>query len=44
MKKYLIKRIKSLPQIKDFAKNKISKKTWNWLENGAEWGNTTKSK
>jgi len=42
MKKYLIKKIKSLPQVKEFAKNKISKKTWNWLENGAEWGNTSK--
>jgi isopentenyl diphosphate isomerase/L-lactate dehydrogenase-like FMN-dependent dehydrogenase len=41
MKKYF-KNIKSLPQIKVLAKKKIFKKAWNWLENGSEWGNTTK--
>ncbi len=41
MKKYLDKKIKSLPQLKSLAKKNIFKKAWNWLENGAEWGNTT---
>tara|TARA_A100001015_G_scaffold290179_1_gene362872 strand:- start:10 stop:1011 length:1002 start_codon:yes stop_codon:yes gene_type:complete len=41
MKKYFNKNIKCLPQIKEFAKKKISLKTWNWLENGSEWGNTS---
>lgn len=40
MKKYFNDKIKCLPQIKEFAKKRISIKTWNWLENGSEWGNT----
>lgn len=40
MKKYFNNKIKCLPQIKEFAKKKISSKAWNWLENGSEWGNT----
>lgn len=42
MRKYLKlnKQFKSLPEIKIFAKKKISSKTWNWLENGTENGNT----
>ena len=40
MKKYFNNKIKCLPQIKEFAKKRIPSKTWNWLENGSEWGNT----
>ena len=40
MKKFLIKKIRCLPQFKEFAQKSIFKKTWNWLENGSEWGNT----
>lgn len=40
MKKYFSKNIRCLPQIKEFAKKRIPIKTWNWLENGSEWGNT----
>lgn len=41
MKKYFDNKIKCLPQIREFAKKKISIKAWNWLENGSEWGNTS---
>lgn len=40
MKKFLIKKIRCLPQFRVFAKKSISLKTFNWLENGSEWGNT----
>ena len=33
---YSNKKFKSLPEIKNFAKKKISNKKWNWLENGTE--------
>ena len=34
---YSNKKFRSLPEIKNFAKKKVSNKKWNWLESGTEF-------